>query len=597
MNPSRLGALPGRNALCAALLCVLFCASARLFAAPRKARAPAQSSHAALAPDAFAPSDPAAQQDLQLKGGDEKVADAIAAFFEGIVADDNADTEKSMEQYRRALTLDPSNSALALKVASDLVRRGDFAAAVNILKDAVKYSPRDPLPCLYLSEIYSRQLKKPDQALKYATQALDMDPLNSAMYLAVYEIHAANGDTKQAAQILDRAATLLNTDPHYWLTLGEDYAKLYLKDGQETIPPDGLKKMNGMYEKALALGREDPAVVGKVADFYALSGRVKDAIPLYLGALKSNPDPRDPVMARMVEKLARSYLATGQREQAVKLLEQVIKDNPRRADNFVLLGGIYTDAGETGKALESFQQALKLNPRDAMNYLRVAEAFMRAKKASEAVETMRQARQRFPDLPQITYSLALSLSQAKRHDEALAAFEDALHEAKVTNEEMLNAGFYFNYGAAAEQAGRLEKAAELLKRSIDLDPQNAHQACNYLGYMWVDRGQNLDEAGELIKRAVGMEPENGAYLDSLGWFYFKKGEPKKALAELLKAAQAIKPEDPTVLDHLGDTYLALGDTAQALASWQKALALEADNKKIAAKIENAKQKVSRDRVE
>src|SRR5213082_262620 len=112
MNPSRLGVLPGRNALCAALLCVLFCASARLFAAPRKARAPAQSSHAALAdalaPDAFGPSDPAAQQDLQLKGGDEKIADAIAAFFEGIAADDNADIEKAMEQYRRALTLDPS---------------------------------------------------------------------------------------------------------------------------------------------------------------------------------------------------------------------------------------------------------------------------------------------------------------------------------------------------------------------------------------------------------------------------------------------------------------------------------------------------------
>src|SRR5437899_816902 len=110
MNPSRLGALPGRNALCAALLCVFFCASARLFAAPRKARTPAQAPRAALAdalaPDAFAPSDPAAQQDLQLKPGDAKVADAMAAFFEGLAAEDNADTDKAMEHYRRALTLD-----------------------------------------------------------------------------------------------------------------------------------------------------------------------------------------------------------------------------------------------------------------------------------------------------------------------------------------------------------------------------------------------------------------------------------------------------------------------------------------------------------
>ncbi len=66
---------------------------------------------------------------------------------------------------------------------------------------------------------------------------------------------------------------------------------------------------------------------------------------------------------------------------------------------------------------------------------------------------------------------------------------------------MLNAAFYFSYGAAAEQAGLFDKAAELLKQKHRTRSEQRAQAYNYLGYMWVDRGEQLDEAGELIKKA------------------------------------------------------------------------------------------------
>jgi Tfp pilus assembly protein PilF len=135
----------------------------------------------------------------------------------------------------------------------------------------------------------------------------------------------------------------------------------------------------------------------------------------------------------------------------------------------------------------------------------------------------------------------------------------------------------------------------LLKRSLDLEPNNA-QTLNYLGYMWVDRGEHLEEAGEMIKKAVSMDPEKGEYLDSLGWYYFKKGDPERALTELLRAQESIlredKKDDPTVLEHIGDTYAKQGKNAEALSYWQKSLALDQENKKVADKIEAAKQKVT-----
>ncbi len=131
-----------------------------------------------------------------------------------------------------------------------------------------------------------------------------------------------------------------------------------------------------------------------------------------------------------------------------------------------------------------------------------------------------------------------------------------------------------------------------MKKSIDLDPSNASQAYNYLGYMWADRGENLDEAGEFIKKALELDPNNGAFLDSLGWLSFKKGDYEKALRELMQAAENIKPEDGVVYEHIGDTFQRLGRAAEALAYWQKAQALDLDNKKVSEKIETAKQKVS-----
>jgi len=253
------------------------------------------------------------------------------------------------------------------------------------------------------------------------------------------------------------------------------------------------------------------------------------------------------------------------------------------------------------KALANFQHSLMLDGSDPANYERLGLLLLRTKHNEQAIDTLTTARKKFSDRPMLSYILGMALSQAKRHNEALAAFSDAQALAETSREDLLNAEFYFSYGAAAEQAGLPDKAAELLKRSIELDPNGSTlpspgSSYNYLGYMWADLNQHLDEAGELIKKAVAMEPDKGEYLDSLGWYYFRKGDFDRALKELLHAEESIlredQKDDATVLDHIGEAYLKLGKTADALSAWQKSLALE-DNKKVAEKIEAAKQKMTK----
>src|SRR5438034_8345046 len=146
------------------------------------------------------------------------------------------------------------------------------------------------------------------------------------------------------------------------------------------------------------------------------------------------------------------------------------------------------------KVAANYEQSLLINPNHAGTYLRLAELLLGPLKDPErAVKMLAEARRRFPGAPEIVYYLAIAQREAKQIQQAVATFEEALHEAQLEeDDEIVNAKFYFNYGAAAEQAGLYDKAADLLRKSIALDPENSAEACNYLGYIWADHNMNLE---------------------------------------------------------------------------------------------------------
>ena len=546
--------------------------------------------------------------DLDLKPEDEKKAEAFAAFAQGFVAEENSDQEKMLESYRKALDLDPGNPELAVKVAYELARRNDPSAAIQVLKDAIKAAPKQPLPCIYLSQLYAKNLNKPELAIKYAEQALALAPENFTALQLIYELYAANGQEKKAGELLDRATKSASTAPKYWAQLGELEQRLWLKDDGAAEPAQ-LQKMNAAFRRAAELGKDDAQILTRTADYFVLSKQVKEAIPYYLAILSLKPDADDPPLNNVRDKLARSFLVTDQRDEAIRQLEDIVKDSPLRFETYELLGELYLQKADMklpdgnadnadpslDKALANFEHSLMLDGGDPASHERLGLLLLRTKRYDRAIDILQAARKKHGERPALCYILGVALSQAKRHNEALAAFSDAQALAETSREDLLNAEFFFSYGAAAEQAGLADKAAELLKRSIELDPNNA-QSYNYLGYMWADLNQHLDEAGDLIKKALALEPDKGEYLDSLGWYYFRKGDFDRALKELLHAQENVlletQKDDPTVLDHIGEAYLKLGKTAEALSAWQKSLAIE-DNKKVAEKIEAAKQKMTK----
>jgi tetratricopeptide (TPR) repeat protein len=540
--------------------------------------------------------------DLALRPENARKANALADFVEGTRLEDNADMENALTVYERVLNFDPGLSELALRVAALLSRQEDYPRAIDVLKDAIKARPKEAGPYLQLAFIYAKYLRKTDQAVKYANQAIALDPLSFEAYQRLYEIETAAGQPQKALQTLDRAANVKSQDPAFWIRLGKLSATIIFKS--ETEPkPEEIKRVNAFFEKAVANAGEDSSALKEVADYYAASQQIQEAIPLYLRVLELQPDDLN---AR--EKLATGFVLTNQRDKAIAMLEEIIKKQPAKYQPYELLAQLFDEAGRAlerasqsdqakaqfAKAAANYEQSLLINPTRANTYLRLAELLIAPLKDSErASKLLVEARQRFPGVPEFTYFLGIAQREAKHPQQAVITFEEAVNEAQVANDEVLNARFYFDYGAAADQAALYDKAADLFRKSISLDPANSAEACNYVAFMWAEHNMHLDEAEEMVGRALQFDPDNGAYLDTLGWIHYRKGKFDDAVAELLRAAQNLNKPDPIVLEHIGDAYSKLNRAPQALDFWQKAIALDPENKSLAEKIEKTKTMISK----
>jgi tetratricopeptide (TPR) repeat protein len=536
--------------------------------------------------------------DLALRAEGAHKADALTHFVEGMSLEENGEMDRALEAYRKVLNVDPGQSQLASRVAALLIEQDDFPQAIDVLKDAIKANPKDADPYQQLAYIYAKYLKKNDQAIDYANRAITLNPGDIEGYQRLVEIEVSAGQEKKALDVLDRATKVGSNDASFWMRLGKLYVAILFKS--DSLPkPDELKRTNEIFKKAADDAGDDPAILKDVADYYAASQQLKEAIPLYLRVLELQPDD-----ANAREKLATGFILTNQRGKAAEMLEQIIKEHPEKYQPYDLLAQVLDDEARSlqrakkldeakaifAKVAANYEQSLLINPNHVGTYLHLAELFLGPlKDADRAVRLLTDARRRFLGAPEIVYYLAIAQSEAKQTQQAVATFEEALHEAQLDpDNEMLNAKFYFNYGATAEQAGLYDKAADLLRKSIALDPANAAEGYNYLGYMWADHNLNLDEAETMIRRALELEPNNASYLDSLGWVQFRKGKFDQALSNLLLAAKTADHDDPVIFEHIGDTYLRLNRISEAVESWQKALALDPKNKNLANKIERTK---------
>jgi tetratricopeptide (TPR) repeat protein len=468
---------------------------------------------------------------------------------------------------------------------------------VNLLESVVKAHPKSPDPlanlvdfCLTHGNDKNGLLTRAEEA---ARQGLQMFPKSRRAYEAAVGLHLSRGQREEAAKVLEEAKSLTHDDGDFWLGLAR-LAQEVWPVADEHQRAAHLANINPFAAKALEAARKHRATAGEmllqISDYYLFSNQLAPAAAICEDLVTRN----NSLDAR--KRLVRLYDAMERPDDSFKALQDLVKAYPEDVEHRRLLASQYLQKQDITQAADQLEAALQAGGGDLTDYLNLGKMLRFTKDPERFEKFTRRAQQLFPQEPTITYQRALAMNDQGEHLEAAKTFAEAAQQATTTAGEMLDDQFYFHWGVALERSEQLDAAAKQFEKSINLtpshDPPRAANTMNYLGYMWLEQGQNLDKAEELIRKANELEQNNAAFVDSLGWLLFKRGKLKEALAELLRAEHLMREfsdsaADAEILDHIAQTYDQLGQREEARAYWKRILDLNPEIEEIKARAEKA----------
>ncbi|GJL96001.1 MAG: hypothetical protein DHS20C05_24060 [Hyphococcus sp.] len=239
-----------------------------------------------------------------------------------------------------------------------------------------------------------------------------------------------------------------------------------------------------------------------------------------------------------------------------------------------LAGSIFNVYGKNENAIAVLSKIAPSSPYYAQSQIDIAGALNALERNEEAISVLKDVARRSGSTD-ARLALAGMYSSEERHEEAVATLTGLIAESEnsPSTEDWRN---YLARAASLLLLDEWPRAEADLKKAVELAPEEP-AALNYLGYSWVERGENLEEAFTLIEKAVSLQPDSGAIIDSLGWAHYQQGNYQEAVNNLEHAA-SLEPGDPTVVDHLGDVYWRLGRKIEAQYQWRHVLELDPNDK-------------------
>ncbi|MFP3941540.1 MAG: tetratricopeptide repeat protein [Thermoanaerobaculia bacterium] len=505
----------------------------------------------------------------------------------------------------RVRELEAGDVRSLIQLGQIYLRRGEAEAAAEVFQDVVRETPGYRPVYRMLAEALLQSGQK-DAAAEALREVLEGEPEAESARVSLAEILAEQGDHAGAAEVLQQApAPLESTDARTRLATelylsGDLDASLRELDALAADVPDSryVQLLRGLVlsaqarnEEALATleplvgdgpGEADLAVT--VSELLLRQEREEEAVDLLsrtVRRLESQESSGDEAVdARLA--LARLYAGLDRWAEVEATVAPVLEEGiagQQGLEAVLLQSDALVEQGRGEAALDSLERAGAAAagtgqdsgaearaPVQAQLEAKRAELLARLGRDGEALAILMAAAGDEP--PEAFLDVVEALHRADRFEETIPALRDFIADRPESTPGR------FLLAAAQERAGRRGEAEETLSALV-ADQPDFHPALNYLGYMWIEEGENLDRAMELVDRAVKLDPDNGAYIDSLGWGYYQLGRYEDAREALERAARLV--QDPTIYEHLGDVYAALGRPEEARRAYRRAVELEADD--------------------
>ena len=499
-------------------------------------------------------------------------------YLAGRHAQQRRDFTAAAKWFEKTITDDPDSPEVISRTFLMEVSVGHFDRALALAPKELKLDPGDAIAQMVL---LSERLKAGDAAgaLKYAT-ALPSDGVHRFMApFALAWTRVAAGDVAGADTALQGLDKFNGFQPLkiFQLALLYDFAKQ-------------TDKAQQYYEKAIAGSEQlNWRLTDAAANFDQRHGRAEEAKALYQKfahqnagselasaalAARSTAAPQ-PTIRTPADGLAEAMFDLGSvmnQAETIDLSLLYVRFALNLRPQFGLAQLLLSDVlSAQNKPEESLAVLSEVKP-NSLYYpsarLRSAINLDTLERTDEAIAQLKTMAAEQPQSVAVEVQLGDILRNKKRYVEAVTAYDDAMQRANAVGMPERWSLFY-DRGVALERAGQWQRAEEDLKHALALKPEQP-LVLNYLGYSWIDRGENLEEGLKMIEKAVELRPDDGYIVDSLGWAHYRMGDYAGAIEQLEKAVELV-PQDPTINDHLGDAYWQSGRLSEARYQWQRAL--------------------------
>ncbi len=560
-------------------------------------------------------------------------------------------------QYRKALQKNPNFGEAQYRLALASLQKGDAVAAYAALTEAVRLTPANDAPKVKLADInLAAYLKDPNRSARFyqrvsdlSTDLLEKNPrsvdglrLKGALalldqnlpnalkyYRSAYQLAPGNVDVAeglvqsliqsgQAAEGEHLAVTFLGTNPKtepVYDILYTFYASMNRPADAESLlkrkiqnnpdKPQYRLQLAQHYARFNQTAEMNATLAGLleeknfplahlyVGDFYTSVGNRQEALRQFEQGAQSDTKNKATYQKRIGDLL----LAQGKRDEAAKVIESILHDQPKDADALRVRAEIWMESGrqeDRSRAMLEFQQLAAANPTDAAVRFDLGRAYLLLQDTKAAQNAWRLAASLSPTFVQPRYALA-ELNMGQGHfQEALRRSEEVL----VLQKEDPRAEFL--RGAALTGLGRYEEARSALNRlalqypeSIDVQLQlgildlregkirdaearfqKAKPAAHSdfrpvmaLAETYTAQKQ-FDTALELLQQQWKQSPDSGVVGNLAALTAVRAGKYDVAI-EAYRRLLARTPQSAPLYRALAEAYLAIGRNADAGAAAQQ----------------------------
>ena len=478
---------------------------------------------------------------------------------------------EGIAELKKAIELDPKNMGTYIELARAHVFAKDTAAAEETLEKALTIDPRSTEVLLALGD-FRVTTGKPDQAEIIYKQALEIAPENEDIYLRLAGFYQRYGKWPEVEATLQKLASVKPQDEKPHIYLGDFFTWLGQRD-----------KALASYQRATEINAGSTVARDKLISHYLDSGKVEEAEARTKAILGKNS--RD-LSGRFFD--ARIRLAKGNADEAISLLQGVVKDEPQLAVAHHFLGvafmhkrqtaqarGAFTEAvklnpnlpeprtalaelllgeGSADLAIEQAQAAIQLNPRNVQAAIIAGDAYLRKGDFAKSKQVFEIVAQGLPKEALGPYRLGLIARAEKNDAKALAYFEDGLTRKPTAVDALAQIAMI------KIAQGKANEARERVNKQIEASPNNA-QLYNLLGQLWM-QANDTGQAETAFKKALELDNSLLSAYMNLGLVYHIAGKTDQAAKEF----EAVLAKDPKVIQ----AHMVLGIIHQGRNEYDKA---------------------------